>query len=387
MGWFTGGIKWIGSGIKDTVHNVGDALSIDDEVEKFLDDLTKGIEDISGKTAAEDAAKTQAEQYDRMSQAIKDQANVMGEEAAQSATNLVNDSNASLSNTLNLAAALGGVGFKVNAVPKVGSTGIDVGTEESQATRDLKAQLATLTGTITAATTARDTAKTSYETAVGNVQAEADKIKDKRDAYLAAKKAYNDKLSSLGDDRNGHEEDAEKAALDEAERVLSDSMGPYNEAKAAATKAKADLDKANATIDENTPKAEDLTSRLDEITKFSEGVGDVALPDQAKFAEGSMSANLATMRDRFQQARNTYVRGVQTDLSTFMTERENYDAQAALTRRAGEVSGWQSMFAFGGTILGGAVGAYYGGPKGAAMGMTFGQQAGGYSGNYYAGRM
>jgi len=387
MGWFTGGLKWLGGGISDITHNIGDALNIDDEVESFLDDLTKGIEDISGKTAAEDAAETQAEQYDKMSEAIKDQANVMGEDAAQSATNLVNDSNASLSNTLNLASALGGVGFKVNAVPEVGSTGIDVGTEESQATRDLKTQLEELNSKVTDLTGQRDTAKEDYTSAIDLMKSEADKIKDLRDTYLSTKKAYDDVTNSLGDDRNGHEADAEKAAFKAAEKALSDSMGPYNEAKAAATEAKGRMDKAESDLAPLTAKNDDLTTQLTEIEGFSADIADVALPEQAKFAEGSMPANLATIRDRFQQARNTYVRGVQTDLSTMMTERENYDSQAAITRKAGEKAGWQAMFGFGGTILGGLAGASMGGAQGMQMGMGLGGQLGGYYGNYFSGRL
>lgn len=385
MGWFTGGLKFGGDvftlGVrhwgKDALHEIGNALDIDDDVEKFLDDLTKGVEDISGKTAAEEEAKAAAEAYTKMSETVRAQARVMGEEAEQSATNLVNDSNSSMSNALNLAAALGGVGFNVNAVPAVGATGIDVGTEESQGTRELKARSGELTSQITDLTKQKDTASADYDSAVEALQAEADKIKGVQEAYRAAQEAY----------RNGYETASEEAALKEAENALSAVIEPYNKAKDAVTEAKGRMDKAENSLTPLVAESEDVTTKIGEITKFSESVGDVELPDQAKFSEGSMSANLATMRDRFQQARNTYVRGVQTDIGMMMSDSENYDEQAVLARRAGEKAGWQSLFGAGGTILGGAIGAYFGGPAGAAMGMQFGRQAGGYAGNYYSGRM
>lgn len=254
----------------------------------------------------------QAKQYDFLAADSKRQMGILAEEGGLEIGNLVDQGKGSLSSALNLASALGGVGFKVNDVPGVGDTGIDVGESTSKDVRDLLSQKDDLA-----------THRTETELAIEQAKTELEE----------AKKA----LENLGTDYR----------VDGSENRWKSDELQYD-----VDSANIELAKLTANLDKTNKRDADLQERIDTITSVTDGVGDIELSDAAKFASGSTLANLATMRDKFQQARNTYVRGVETDIYTYMLQGENYDAQAAATRRAGESAKWDTILGNGMNIVG-----------------------------------
>jgi len=276
MGWF--------SDITDAISDVGDSV---------YDFLTG--------EAAEEAANAAADSQEAQAEAYRTQAKETRSEGVTALENYVKDSNQTLSSVVNKVAAAGGIGFKQTETVTEGSTGVDVGSEDSQAVKDLKSELTTALG--------------DYKT-VEELTAEQEKYQ------------------TIVDTETKSEQDAGIDIVTEAETALAKITGTANKVKSIQSA----LDKIEGAGTES-----DLT----EVSDVSE-----TQSTAAKYATGSNLANINTFRDELQQARNTYARGIQSDVYSLLTSAETYDAAAASTRKVGEISQWDTILGRGLQIVG-----------------------------------
>jgi len=265
----------------------------------YVDRLTGGHAwDFLTGNAAKDAAEAAAQSQEAQAEAYRTQAKETLGEGKAALENYVTQSNRSISSVVNRVAAAGGIGFKQTETASEGSTGVNVGSEDSQAITDAKGELKTALGSYA-----------SVDEMQSHFNDLSKRITELKDSYFLT--------------------DEDRSELFAGQKELSGLGESLKKVNGLQDK----LNSVTGTLTKN-----DLSAVPDVMGSQSSG---------AKFATGSTLRNLSTFRDELQKARNTYARGIQSDVFSLLTSGKTYDAAAAASRKAGEIARWDTILGRG----------------------------------------